>query len=112
MPYTSSIRFIEVKNTACLPLLRLFPSGINQFLIIEFNALAFPTWQRYSVNRFGISTLSCNSGSKVQELIGRVRIQAILKICSLLLLLLPELISNLQVAIAKRRRSSASCTLR
>ena len=31
---------------------------------------------------------------------------------SSLLLLLPELISNLQVTIAKRRRTSASCTLR
>ena len=30
-----------MKNTACLPLLRLFPPGIDTFLIMEFNSLAF-----------------------------------------------------------------------
>ena len=39
MPYTSS-----VQKTGGLPLLRLFPPGINPFLIIEFNSFAFPTW--------------------------------------------------------------------
>ena len=33
MPYTSSIGFTVVKNTVCLPLLRLFPPGINTFRI-------------------------------------------------------------------------------
>ena len=40
MPYPSSIGFTEVKNTACLPLLKLFPPGINPFLIMKFNSLA------------------------------------------------------------------------
>ena len=44
MPCTSSIGPIVVKKTACLPLLRLVPPGINPFLIIEFNSFAFPTW--------------------------------------------------------------------
>ena len=42
MPCTSSIGVTVVKKTACLPLLRLFPPGINPFLIIEFNSFAFP----------------------------------------------------------------------
>ena len=57
------IHFTAVKNTACLSVLRLFPPGINPFLIIEFNSLAFPSWLMYSVNPFGNNTLSCNSGS-------------------------------------------------
>ena len=40
IPYTSSIGFTAVKRTACLRLLRLFPSGINPFLIVEFNSFA------------------------------------------------------------------------
>ena len=44
MPYTSSIGFTVVKKTACLPLLRLVPTGINPFLVMEFNSFAFPTW--------------------------------------------------------------------
>ena len=44
IPFSSSIGFTLVKNTACLPLLRLFPPGINPFLIIEFNSLTFPSW--------------------------------------------------------------------
>ena len=44
MPYTSSNGFTVVKKTACLPLLRLVPPGINPFLIIEFYSFAFPTW--------------------------------------------------------------------
>ena len=59
MPCTSSIGFTVVKKTACLPLLRLVPPGINPFLIVEFNSFAFPTCQRYSVNPFGIRKLSC-----------------------------------------------------
>ena len=39
----SSIGFTVAKNTACLPLLRLFPPGISPFLIVEFNSFAFPT---------------------------------------------------------------------
>ena len=62
--FPSSIGFTIVKNTACLPLLRLFPPGINPFLIKEFTSLAFPTWLLYSVNIFGNSTLSCNAGLK------------------------------------------------
>ena len=63
--YSSSIGFIVVKNTACLPLLRLFPPGVNPFLIIEFNSLAFPKWWMYSAKPFGNSTWSCNSESKI-----------------------------------------------
>ena len=33
IPFPSSIGFTVVKNTACLPLLRLFPPGIDPFLI-------------------------------------------------------------------------------
>ena len=29
---------------ACLPLLMLFPPGIDSFRIVAFNSLAFPTW--------------------------------------------------------------------
>ena len=61
MPCTSSIGFTVVKNTACLPLLRLFPPGVNPF-ILEFNSFGFPAWQRYSVNPFDHSTPSCNAG--------------------------------------------------
>ena len=42
IPSPSSIGFTVVKNTACLPLLRLFPPGINPFLIVEFHSLAVP----------------------------------------------------------------------
>ena len=42
--FPSSIGFTVVKNTACLPLFRLFPPGSNPFLIMEFNPLAFPAW--------------------------------------------------------------------
>ena len=52
MPYSSSIGFTVVQNTACLPLLKFFPPGINPFLIIEFTSLAFPTWWMYSVYPF------------------------------------------------------------
>ena len=41
---SSSIGFVIVKNTDCLPLLRLRPPGINTLLIMEFISLAFPTW--------------------------------------------------------------------
>ena len=61
--FSSSIGFTVVKNTACLPLLRLLPRRINPFLTKEFNSFAFPTWYMYSVNPFGNSTLSCNAGS-------------------------------------------------
>ena len=44
MPKTSSIAFTVVNKTACLPLLRLVPPGLNPFLIIEFNSFAFPMW--------------------------------------------------------------------
>ena len=60
---SSSIGFTTVKNTDCLPLLRLCPPGINPLLIVECIPLTFPTWWMYSVNSFGNSTLSCNSGS-------------------------------------------------
>ena len=43
MPHASSIGFTVVKKTACLPLLRLVPSGIDPFQIKEFNSFAFPT---------------------------------------------------------------------
>ena len=60
---SSSIGFTTVKNTDCLPLLRLCPPSINPLLIVECIPLTFPTWWMYSVNSFGNSTLSCNSGS-------------------------------------------------
>ena len=63
IPHSSSIGFTHVKNAVSLPLLRLVPPGINLFLIAEFTSLAFPTWQMYSVNPCGNSTLSCNAGS-------------------------------------------------
>ena len=44
LPCTSSIGPTVVKKTACLPLLRLVPPGINPFLIMEFNSFAFSTW--------------------------------------------------------------------
>ena len=53
-PYTSSIGFMVVKKTACLPLLLLVPPGIYPFLIIEISSFAIPTWWRYSINPFGI----------------------------------------------------------
>ena len=74
VPCTSSIGFTVVKNTACLPHMRLFLHGISPFLMIEVNSFAFPTWKMYSVNPFGNSTLSCNAG-----LIGRIWIHTILK---------------------------------
>ena len=43
-----SIGFTVVKNTACLPFLRLFPPGIIPFLFMECNSLAIPTWKMYS----------------------------------------------------------------
>ena len=36
--------FTIVKNTDCLPRLRLCPPGINPLLIIECTSLTFPTW--------------------------------------------------------------------
>ena len=45
MPYTSSIGFTEVKNAACLPLLRNFPPGTNPLLVLKFIAFAFPTFR-------------------------------------------------------------------
>ena len=42
--FPSSTGFTVVKKTACLPLLRLVPPGINSFLIMEFNSFPFPTW--------------------------------------------------------------------
>ena len=96
-----------------------FSSGINPFLIMEFNSPAFPTWKMYSVNPFGNRTLSCNAGSitlspECPGIAQRYRnwIHAIYKIFSSLLVLLPELISNLQVTIAKHRWTSSSWTLR
>ena len=44
IPFSQSIGFTVVKNTASLLLLRLFPPGINPLLIMEFISLAFPTW--------------------------------------------------------------------
>ena len=44
IPFPSSIGLTAVNNTACLPLLRLFPPEIHPFLVMEFNSLAFPTW--------------------------------------------------------------------
>ena len=61
--FSSSIGFTLVNNIACLPLLRLVPSGFNPFLITEFISFTFATWWMYSVNPLGNSTLSCNSGS-------------------------------------------------
>ena len=75
----------------------------------------------YSVNPFGNSTLSYNVGSIALspelELLEGTGIDwksldsHNIEICSLLLLLLPESISNLQVTIAQHRRTSSSCTL-
>ena len=87
-PYTSSIGFMVVKKTACLPLLRLVPPGIYPFLIIEISSFPIPTRWRYSVNPFGIilqrrinsntsrMSLDC---SEIRSVSGGVRIQAILK---------------------------------
>ena len=61
--FSSSIGLTVVKNTDCLPHLRLCPPGINPLLIIECTSLTFPMWQMYSVSPFGNSTLSCSSGS-------------------------------------------------
>ena len=120
MPKMSSIGFTVVKKTACLPPLRLVPHGIDTFLIIEFNSFAFPTWKMYSVNPFGNSTLSRNAGStaiprecpwialKYEMSLDSRNIETFF----LFLLLWPVLIFNLQATIAKRRRTSASCTLR
>ena len=63
MLWSSSIGFTAVKNTDCLSLLRLLPSGINPLLIVECISLIFPTWQMYSVKSSCNSTLSCNAGS-------------------------------------------------
>ena len=41
---SQSTGFTAVRNTDCLPLLRLLPPGINPFLIIEYISLTFPTW--------------------------------------------------------------------
>ena len=42
IPYKSSIGFTVVTNTACLPLLRLLPPGINPFLKNGVQFIRFP----------------------------------------------------------------------
>ena len=61
--FSSSIGFTIVKNTDCLPRLRLCPPGINPLLTIECTSLTFLAWSMFSVNPFGNNTLSCSSGS-------------------------------------------------
>ena len=122
-PYPSSSGFTVVKKTACLPLLRLVPPGIYPFLIMEFNSFAFTTWR--GAQQILSESVHClatrdqqHSLLNVHELLEGTGIDwksldsRNIDISSSLLLLLPELIFNHQVTIAKRRRNCVSCILR
>ena len=84
MPYKPSIGFTAVKNTAFLPLLRLFPSDflMNVLELLEGTRIDWKSLDSRNIEIF-----------------------------SSLLSLLPVLISNLQVTIVEYRRTSPSCTL-
>ena len=113
-----SIGFTVVKKTAFLPLLRLVPPEINPFLTVEsdvVDALGNP---------FDNSTMSCNAEYQQHYLLNVLELlegtgidwkildSRNVDTFSSLLSLFPRLIFNLQVTIAKHRRTSSSCTLR
>ena len=62
-PFSSAIKFVIVKNNRLSLPIETSSSRNQSILIIEFISLTFPTWQMYSVNLSGNSTLSCNSGT-------------------------------------------------
>ena len=126
MPKTSSIGFTVVKNTACLPLLRLSPPGINPFLTkLNSNHSSVPDVVQVLGESILSETEHCLAIQDQQHCL--LNVLELLEITGIdwksldssnietfsqLLLLLPEWISNLQVAIAKRHLTSSSCTLR
>ena len=60
-PSWLSIGFTTLKNTACLPVLRVTPPGIKPGFTTDLNFFPFPTWQINSVKPSGNNTSSFNA---------------------------------------------------